>query len=903
MILGQEALPERQRLRQALDGYAAEDIGRMLEFHSPGASAARRKAERIEQLVAILTDPQYARRAVAGLTPLSRRLLGIVRHAGRISLAALTLAGEREPATRTELEGLLARGLLLPEEREVGRKASLILAEQAAQYRWVWAPHAVLDALPARLEAPALAAVEREPARVEAASFAVLRRDLYLTLRFLKTQGLRLTRAGEVHRTDLRKLLTALDPARAPAPRHTGDTQREGRLLFLVRLLVKTKLARDEGDILRATDDADAFLNAPELTAARRLYDAWLDLDWDEFARIPNLTTEPWLYGAPLDYPAPERLAQARRAVGEVLGQAASPVTTRGAWFGVDALATVLRQTNPEFLVPRVSEGPPRYYGYYGYSSVGGYTQDWQLREQLYYRGLARTDARGRERRLRKDLDWADVEGAFVAQLLAEPLHWLGLVDLGFAPAGERPVVARLTSLGARLFSAGSVAEQPVTTGARLVVQPSFEILVLDALAHLDLLTALDAFAEAQSLDRAAIYRLTRPALVRGLAAGWTEERIVATLEIGAGAPLPQNVRRTLHDWVREYERVHLHRAATLLEAPDAAQLDTWLAAPPLAAALERRLTPTAALLRPVEPAALACLLDRYHPRLRATDYALDEPQQLDLRGPGTVMVASDVAEPYLDYQLRRFADRHATAPGEPVRYTIAPVTLARAREGGMPVDDILSFLGYKARVPLTPDEIVTLRGWAGYYAPFRYARVRAVELPPTANWGDLSRVKAIRPFILRVLSASLALVSEERWPEFETALAERGITLKPELAAQPASAKRQAAQRAAATLGLATGRDLPVARALGSRSVAPPLQRLRGRSLTEFIEEALDAERPLVIEYKHPSERRAKVRTVEPRELEVRGGAYYLHAFCRLRQEERDFRLSNILGVALATD
>ena len=40
---------EREKLRSALDGYAAVDIGNMLEALSPGASANRRKAERLRR--------------------------------------------------------------------------------------------------------------------------------------------------------------------------------------------------------------------------------------------------------------------------------------------------------------------------------------------------------------------------------------------------------------------------------------------------------------------------------------------------------------------------------------------------------------------------------------------------------------------------------------------------------------------------------------------------------------------------------------------------------------------------------------------------------------------------------------------------------------------------------------
>jgi hypothetical protein len=240
------------------------------------------------------------------------------------------------------------------------------------------------------------------------------------------------------------------------------------------------------------------------------------------------------------------------------------------------------------------------------------------------------------------------------------------------------------------------------------------------------------------------------------------------------------------------------------------------------------------------------------------------------------------------------------------VTYRISPASLARAKEGGQTIDEILSFLGYKTRAGLSPDDVLTLRGWSGYYEPFQWAKVRAVELPPTANWGDLSRVKALRPLILRILTSSLALVAEEHWPQLEAALIARGITLKAGLNVQPQAEKRSAAQKAAASLGLPTGRDLADGRIIALRPSGGhqgAFQRLSGRPLVDFIEAALDGEQAIVIEYQKPSERRATIRTVEPRELEMRGGSYYLHAFCRARQEDRVFRLSNVLGVALAQE
>ena len=222
---------EREQLRAAFEGYAAEDIGAMLEAHSPGAGTGRRKAERIERLAHLLTEPETARRAVSILSPLARRLLGVVRRSpqGRVSLAALLLAGG-EPGggdedARRELEGLLARGLLVISEREGAGKVPLKLTEPTARLRWVWAPRTVLEALPAPAAADMarLVPLGRDPVRVERGSFALLRRDLYLALRFLKESGLRLTRGGEPHRTDLRKLWGALQGGGgAPAARRCG---------------------------------------------------------------------------------------------------------------------------------------------------------------------------------------------------------------------------------------------------------------------------------------------------------------------------------------------------------------------------------------------------------------------------------------------------------------------------------------------------------------------------------------------------------------------------------------------------------------------------------------------------------------------------------------------------------
>src|SRR4051812_15761757 len=352
---------EREKLRSALDGYAAVDIGNMLEALSPGASANRRKAERIEVLVRLLTDPAFAPRALGTLTPLGRRLLGVARGSGRTSVAALLLAGQDvehdEDAVRREVQVLVGRALLIVEGRGTnGSKVSLDLSQPSASVLRVWVPQFLLDALAAVTDdLPPLATLRAEPASVELGSFALLRRDLYLALRFLKATGLRLTRAGAPHRADLRKLLAALQPGQTTSRRDADAAQVEGRVVFLLRLLDAAGLTVADDNQLRADEGVDTFLNEAEPEAARLLYEAWLDLDWNEFQRLPHPVVEPWSHSGPGDVPEADRVAAARHAIADLL--AAAPA----GWISVAALSDRLRQTDPEFLIDRVPEFAPSY--------------------------------------------------------------------------------------------------------------------------------------------------------------------------------------------------------------------------------------------------------------------------------------------------------------------------------------------------------------------------------------------------------------------------------------------------------------------------------------------------------------------------------------------------------------
>lgn len=162
-----------------------------------------------------------------------------------------------------------------------------------------------------------------------------------------------------------------------------------------------------------------------------------------------------------------------------------------------------------------------------------------------------------------------DVSTAAVTVALRGGLVPLGLLDEGATSAG-RPAL-RLTELGGWLLGLRRDFAPPAVGDRALAVSPDFAILLFRPTPRR--LWALGAIAEQVALDTVSTYQLTATAVRRGLGVGLTLDQIVTFLERGAGAPLPQNVRFTLHEWARGTARVRLGRAL-VLRPDDAAQSD-----------------------------------------------------------------------------------------------------------------------------------------------------------------------------------------------------------------------------------------------------------------------------------------------------------------------------------------
>jgi hypothetical protein len=500
------------------------------------------------------------------------------------------------------------------------------------------------------------------------------------------------------------------------------------------------------------------------------------------------------------------------------------------------------------------------------------------------YRGIRRAGVEEYQASLlKRDVHWEEVEGAYVRQVLREPLRWLGLVDLGL-DAAQRVVGLRITPLGRAVLTGGATigpagsAVTARTAGPRLVVQPNFEIIVLDVGGSLDLMARLDQFAVQRTIDRAAVYHLTREALVGALQAGARLAEIERLLEEEGGTPLPQNIRYSLSEWARQFERVTVRRAATLLEADSADQLDRWLADRETAALLGSRLSPTVVLVPAGRAEALASRLAR-RGSLALERATPPPPGSLKVRDDGLLQAKPETLGRFEEHRLRGFAERVTSEARTPL-FRVTADSLAGARAAGWTAGAVLALL--QARLGGEPphDLALMVRGWLGEFAPAQQAAVRLVRLPDPAVWPLLERAAADGGLVARVAPA-LAVVDEAGLARVSEVLSARGIRVEatlPEVAAAPL---------------------LAPARAAGAAPDLGELRTLRGRALRDFLQTAITTKRSIVIMHQAGNQKTPKRHVVKPHYVDRRPSGHYLVAGTD-QGTERSFKLDDIFGVAL---
>ncbi len=904
-----QSTPAAGAITSALETYNFNALQDMAQALGQSGDVKARKAALAARLAGMLGSeahlrlvrPQLSRRQWHALATPRLRHEPVSLRALHMRLRAL---GADDRLAIADLAHMFRVGCLL----FLGSRGQQLFDFKAETLAGPWARHSLVSSFPAILDeadvqAPVPAAeAGPEPDGIRPADFADLQRDLFVGLRLAAEGGVKLTVAGLPYRTSINRLAGGGGRGAKARKNRTGTGSVAAaepgiRPWFVLALLADPALT-EQGDSMEPTGEAQRLLALPMAGQAERLFRAWLSSPFDEFNRITTLQrnygdpSSAWVdrsEGIPYgDLPDYDRLRRARRSIVATIKRARAGAA---GWMGLANLGRAVWSDDPEFLVPFQASYASSYW--YHNHQMGSHEEP--------YEGFRRAGKNYRAGLLMREKDWPEVEGAFVAQVVMEPLHWLGLVDLGLDAAGQ-VISFRLTPLGCHVLLGEPFDSQAASgAGPALVVQPNFEVVVLDANANLALLAQLDTFAQRRTLDRAAVYQINREALLRGLDRGITGAMVVDTLEKAARTPLPQNVRYSIDEWVHLYERIHLRRSAVLLEANSAAQMERWQRDAALEAHLAHRIGERMALVLAADLPEVLGHLKRLGEAARHFDYSRPGHNALILAEPAEIEVPIRYDEPYIRYRLGRFATL-VGQDGKGLHFRLTPETVRRATDNGTDGAEILRYLAERGDGSLPADIVVRVRGWSGGFPSFRYQRAVAVEAPPGVTWDDLDGVREIRTLLLREINDDVALVATENIERLRAALAERGIRLEPGLTDQSAGILvahpvKPEAKDVRYALHVARA-DAPLWRRI-MRETAVEIERLTTSQLHYFLKDAIQLHEPVALALK-TQDKEDLFTVLTPQRILDNDGRLAVEGVCFACREAHCLHLDAVKGVVL---
>ena len=673
-------------LEEILSQTPRASLRMLARAHQLGESRAR--YDLIRQLSDRLCDPALVQETLDGLPPLAREIYTHVRETGGQAYAlslqrefmrerSVRVPRDRVPATafRAALWPLIEHGLLLPAGLHTAALAQEDLAHRNIE---LLIPREVLEA--SRAQHGPLRAFD--PAALDSvaeASAHNFQRDVYLYWNYLRGQSVALTAAGLVPKRHVLKLNEAMTGRADPAS--VRDESHLGRMHFIRLMLEESGLVKVTGRRLEPNFSARDFFGYSITRRTDRFYEAWKhSVRWIE---LTQLTIQSRAHE--------ERSSRAVQLVSRARQYVLNLIAERAAdgWLGIDALVETVRRENYEFLFKRTREDFGEINPYYYFHNPLGW-------------GFPVGDeAEG----------WEKVEREYIANIVVQPLHWLGLVDIGLA--GGKPVAFCLNPLGAYLFGLASQppAEAAASQSGRLVVQPNFQIFALEPIAE-QTLVSLDRFADRVKADKAFEYKLSRESLYRAHQNGMSADDAIAFLEQASAAPLPQNVLRTLQEWAQSYERIIVRRNAALLHVLDPQVLDDLQQTP----AASRHL-----LGRPLPRVALADSSAESRERISQALMALGElPAYSDTPGvenacgvltldeSGRVSLLHALPDLYLLQSLEEHAERRDDA------YYLTRAAVRNDRQSGEAGEQIIARWQRWHHGPLPASLLEKLGDWLG---------------------------------------------------------------------------------------------------------------------------------------------------------------------------------------------
>jgi len=535
---------------------------------------SNRRREAVQVLSEALAQPEAMARIWEELNPEEREaLLALARAGGRMSAAVFTRRfGEVRPmgpgrlareqpwcSPMSPAEGLWYAGLIY--------RAFAPLDEQGPMVEFVYIPTDLLPLLPEAQPTPPPFPVEPvpPPAHIRPGTTALVE-DVCAFLGFCQTVEVRPGRDGSLPSSVVTALERRfLEPDAPEAEQRRGDPP---RLSFLRHLCHRLGLIHLRGGRLKPSPDpAQEWLQAGRGEQLRRFQEAWRDdPHWNELWRVPSLRCEDTGWRN-------DPRAARRRLLSHL---ARCPVDQ---WLSISSFIAAVKATDPDWLRP------------------DGDYDSWYIRDAAsgrYLMGFAH---------------WDQVEGRLIAYFLIAPLHWLGIVSLGYSGEESAPASGcrsfRLTPWGAAFLGLGAPPADPPSQP--LHIQPDLTVLVPGTASQYDRFQ-LSRIAQWEATGDPHRYRLTQESIGRALQQRIPIDRILSFLERASGGQIPSNVTATLRAWAARFGQVRLRRAL-ILETASPRIMQELQALPRTRACIKKMLSPTTALVSEEDAAELQAAL------------------------------------------------------------------------------------------------------------------------------------------------------------------------------------------------------------------------------------------------------------------------------------------------------
>lgn len=355
---------------------------------------------------------------------------------------------------------------------------------------------------------------------------------------------------------------------------------------------------------------------------------------------------------------------------------------------------------------------------------------------------------------------WLDREGTWAANAILGTLYYLGLVERGrYGSRNQEHHCFRLTDAGIAVFGAPEVqaAESPHDPHF-LTVQPNHEVI-----AYLDAADASEVWPLAQMARRVSStsgfvqsFTLTRDSIYQALKSGLQLSEIQRFLIEHSKTGLPANVAHSLVEWGTRRESLVLRTGVSL--GISTAEADGAFQSLPRA-----RWVGNNFILLPGS-AGRGQKLQRVvnHGGAPARTWRVDEH--------GKVILIGEV-DSVTPARLGQFAD-----PGDP-DWQISSASVRRARDRGIPAEQILGWLAEHLTDELPPVLETAIRNWSSPACVFLGNLLMLRIAQPQACAAVLASQR-LRPVLLEHVPPNWFIIREERRTELEQLLTEIGYSI-----------------------------------------------------------------------------------------------------------------------------